>query len=230
VTTTLRMAHFAAEEPVAEQAIDAAAACHGAFPAASPEGEPVGDTAFWVTGAVLWHAAARDAGRRQTEPALAAGLEVSLRLLAALDGHVVGGWDPVSAAVVVGAAAGAARASGLGTEATVRAIGIAATQASGLSAVASSPLGRFQRRNAARNGVQATDLARAGLTAPTAGLEGRRGLFALIAPTADPAAAVAGLGGTLLVTERWPASGPTEPSAAERHWAAALRYAGELLS
>ena len=91
-----------------------------------------------------------------------------------------GGWSPGTVAGAVGASVTAGLLLRL-TEAQLRAaVGISATQASGLAVARATPASRaLQVGKAAFNGVEAALLARAGLTAPDEPLDGRRGLFAL---------------------------------------------------
>lgn len=133
----------------------------------------------------------RDAGAR-------IGGEIAARIEHALGDDVEGGWDPLGAALTVGAAAATARALGLSPQLTAQALSTAATQVSGFSAVTGTPLGDYQERHAVRQGVAAASLVAAGLEAPSNGLEGRRGMFALLAPTASAECALDGLGETWL--------------------------------
>ncbi|GII92793.1 MmgE/PrpD family protein [Sinosporangium siamense] len=228
VTRTL--AAFAAEAVPGPAAL---AAARGALPGTEAptrsggEAGPDRAAAHWTACAVVHHAAAREATPGQAEHALAVGIEVALRLFGSLDGQVVGGWDPVGSAVRVGAAAAAARLNGLDAGHVARAIGIAATQAAGLAVVEGTALGAYQHKYAAGDGLQAAHLAGAGMTAPETGLEGRRGLFALLAPEADPAGVVQELGERWLVTEQRP--GVPAPIGAAQ-WADAVAYAREALS
>jgi hypothetical protein len=90
-----------------------------------------------------------------------------------------GGWSPGTVAGTVGASVTAGLLLEL-TEAQLRAaVGISATQASGLAAAEATQAFALQVGKAAFNGVEAALLARAGLTAPAEPLDGRRGLFAL---------------------------------------------------
>ena len=90
-----------------------------------------------------------------------------------------GGWSPGTVAGTVGASVTAGLLLEL-TEAQLRAaVGISATQASGLAAAGATQALALQVGKAAFNGVEAALLARAGLTAPAEPLDGRRGLFAL---------------------------------------------------
>ena len=90
-----------------------------------------------------------------------------------------GGWSSGAVAGAVGASVTAGLLLRL-TEAQLRAaVGISATQASGLAVAGATPASALQVGKAAFNGVEAALLARAGLTAPDEPLDGRRGLFAL---------------------------------------------------
>jgi 2-methylcitrate dehydratase PrpD len=90
-----------------------------------------------------------------------------------------GGWSSGTVAATIGAGVTAGLLLGL-TEPQLRAaIGICATQASGMASAAGTPALALQVGKAAFNGVEAAMLARAGLTAPAEPLDGRRGLFAL---------------------------------------------------
>ncbi len=165
---TLRLAGFAATAaPGADEG-------HAAPGAASLLAGLIYDTGFADLG---------DAGGRAE--GVAVGTEIGARLEASLYGHVEGGWDAGAAALAVGAAAAAARARGLTAEHAAQALSVAATQASGFAAYAGTPLGDYQRRHAVARGVEAAALVAAGLTAPATGIEGRRGLGALLAPSAD---------------------------------------------
>jgi hypothetical protein len=72
------------------------------------------------------------------------------------------------------------------------------------------------------------------MTAPATGLEGRRGLYALMAPTADPAAAADRLGrrwlGPALPTALPTAPGPGPAPGREERWPGSLQHATEALS
>ncbi|MEU8125221.1 MmgE/PrpD family protein [Spirillospora sp. NPDC049024] len=227
--TTASVAGFVAETPVPPDAAAAATAlCENlsGLEAAAVRDQRAA-VGYWVACALLHHAGSADAFATES---LAAGLEPALRVRDSLDGHVVGGWDPVCAAVLVGSACAAARHDGLDGEATARAVGIAATQASGLEILSGTLLGTFQRRLAACNGLEAARLAGAGMTAPVTGLEGRRGLYALMAPTADPAAAADRLGRRWLVTALPTEAGRSRPPGAEARRPDPIEHATEALS
>ena len=90
-----------------------------------------------------------------------------------------GGWSPGTVAATIGAGVTAGLLLGLTGPRLRAAIGICATQASGLAAAEGTQALALQVGKAAFNGVEAAMLARAGLTAPAEPLDGRRGLFAL---------------------------------------------------
>jgi 2-methylcitrate dehydratase PrpD len=125
---------------------------------------------------------------------LTVGVEVGLRLLSALENRTVGGWSALTAALAVGSAAVGARRQELDPTATERAIGIAATQVGGFTALEATPLGGVQRAHAVAAGAASARLAAIGVEGHPAGLEGRRGLFALMAPDVEPDSVVDGLG------------------------------------
>lgn len=117
--------------------------------------------------------------------AAAVGTEVAVRLRTAVRKQFgARGWDEYAGPVMCGVAAGTARLLALPPEAVRHCIGIAATQAAGLAA-AGDAWHEFQLATAARSGIEAAQLAAAGVTAPEDGLGGRRGLFAVMAPGAD---------------------------------------------
>ena len=115
--------------------------------------------------------------------AAAAGLEVARRL----DGvfaDALGAFDRVATIGRLAAVAAAGRLLGLSAGRQAEAYGIAGTQAAGFAAV-TGPAGALQIGKAAFDAVEAAYLARAGYTAGPAGIEGRRGFAALLAPAAD---------------------------------------------
>ncbi|KRB36643.1 MmgE/PrpD family protein [Microbacterium sp. Root180] len=167
-----------------------------AFAAADGEPVPVSADALALIDAL------REAHPQAAEPDLAAGAEVALRIIAALDGHVEGGWSRTSAALVVGSAVAGSRWRKLDSRTAERAIGLAATQAGGLEELEAGPLGALQRAHAVRAGAEAAELAATGVEGHRDALAGRRGLFALVAPGADPSAIADGLGDRWLIRPR----------------------------
>jgi 2-methylcitrate dehydratase PrpD len=150
-----------------------------------------------VVAAALATAGARNLRLRPVAEAVAVGLEITARLDNWLAGSL-GAFDPVPVLGRLGAAAAAARLLGMAPDATAHGFGIAATQATGLLALAGEGAADLQNGKAAADGVEAALLAADGFTGPSAAIEGRRGLAALVAPDAPPApdAAAAGLGRT----------------------------------
>jgi 2-methylcitrate dehydratase PrpD len=175
------------------------------LPATGPSPNPAWTA--WLTGAAAAAAAGETAGNPKTAPVhsawlavFAAGIALSgppeslpagMTVRAAVDAGMSaaalvetglddwGGWSPGAVAATIGAGVTAGLLLGL-TEPQLRAaIGICATQASGLAAAAGTQALALQVGKAAFNGVEAALLARAGLTAPAEPLDGRRGLFAL---------------------------------------------------
>jgi 2-methylcitrate dehydratase PrpD len=96
--------------------------------------------------------------------------------------HHLKGWHPTSVLGVVGAAAACAALRGLDAGAAARAVGIAASGASGLVANFGSMTKSFHAGRAAQSGMMAARLAAAGMTAAPDVLEHPRGLLYAISP------------------------------------------------
>ncbi|MBM3357620.1 MAG: MmgE/PrpD family protein [Betaproteobacteria bacterium] len=123
------------------------------------------------------------AGKRLLEAVLA-GYEVSIRVcLAAGAGHYAAGFHPTGTCNAFGAAAAAAHAYGLDARRTAAALALAGEAAAGLrqhqedGGMTGSALNGAR---AARTGIEAAQLARAGLAGPEKILEGRFGFFAMM--------------------------------------------------
>ncbi|UUZ77207.1 MmgE/PrpD family protein [Polaromonas sp. P1(28)-13] len=106
------------------------------------------------------------------------GVDVACRLskavsVAPAEGDIA--WSQTGIAAGVGAAAAAARVLGLDAQRTGWAIGIAALQASGFREAHGTMSATLLFGNAAQSGLRAALLAREGLTAPAAPLEGKYG-------------------------------------------------------
>lgn len=129
--------------------------------------------------------------------ALALGMEIECRLSAALlvpGSGASEGWYITGVTGGIGAAAAAARLLGLDEDSMVSAIGIAATQACGLRATHASMTSPLVPGLAARNGLTAALLAAGGVTCGDGALEGRNGLFDVLAPNVDRTAPASRLG------------------------------------
>jgi len=146
----------------------------------------------WVTGAAASAAPAPDdptvamvvcaAARALGDDCLAAvtaGLAAAAIVESGLDGVARAGWSVPTVAAGVGAGLAAGVMLGLPEDQLRNALGVCATQAAGLSAVAGTDAGPLQAGKAAFNAVEAALLARAGFTGSAEPLDGRRGLFAL---------------------------------------------------
>ncbi|MPZ15444.1 MAG: hypothetical protein GEU73_13660, partial [Chloroflexi bacterium] len=139
-----------------------------------------------VVPAALAAAEWRDAGFDDLLDATAMGIEVGVRLARALgSAHVDRGWHVSSTSGHVAAAAAAAAALDMRADDIELVLGLAATQVSGLGRALGTMTKPFHFGKAAANGVEAALLVSAGLTAPRTGIEGRRGLLAVVAPHAD---------------------------------------------
>ena len=112
------------------------------------------------------------------------GFEVSVALGVALNpDHYTRGWHATSSIGTLGCAAAAASILGLDAGQTRHALGIAASLASGLKENFGSMTKPFHAGHAARNGVFAAMVAREGLTASDAALDGRQGYAAAFSQT-----------------------------------------------
>ncbi|MBI2864287.1 MAG: MmgE/PrpD family protein [Chloroflexi bacterium] len=87
------------------------------------------------------------------------------------------GWHPTAVLGTMGAAAASARILGLSANQTSMALGIAASQASGLRENFGTDTKPFHAGHAAQSGVMAAMLAQKGLTASAVGLEGWQGFL-----------------------------------------------------
>jgi len=114
------------------------------------------------------------------------GMEVACRLGVAIGpGHYARGWHITGTCGVVGAAAASARLLGLDAQRTAAAIGIAATQASGLSEMLGGMSKTFNIARAGSNGLQSALLAARGFTSSARALEAPRGFGAVLADGLD---------------------------------------------
>ncbi|MFQ5691862.1 MAG: MmgE/PrpD family protein, partial [Nitrospinota bacterium] len=130
--------------------------------------------------------------------AFVAGVEVASRVsLVLFPDHYDRGWHITGTAGVVGAAAAAGRLLGLDAGRMRHAFGLAATQAAGHREQFGSMAKSLHVGKAASDGILAALLARGGYTSAHGSLEGRRGMFHVMAEGATPADLSEGLG------ERW---------------------------
>lgn len=127
--------------------------------------------------------------------AFALGVDVECRVGNAISPeHYERGWHITATCGVLGVAAGAAKALNLDAQRTAWAIGIAATQASGLVEMLGTMCKSYNMGYAARNGLAAAFLAEAGFTSSERALEAPRGFMNVLSTRNDPAEVVDDLG------------------------------------
>ncbi len=152
------------------------------------EAGPIHPGTCVVSAALAAGEAAGASGQRVLE-ALLAGYEVSIRVCAAVGpGHYTAGFHATGTCNAFGAAAAAGIAFGMDAEHISAALALAGEGAAGLrqhqadGGMANSALNGAR---AARLGVEAAQLALAGLTGPQEILEGRFGLFRMMVGSGD---------------------------------------------
>jgi 2-methylcitrate dehydratase PrpD len=120
------------------------------------------------------------------------GVEVEAKIAEAIDPrHYEAGFHTTGTVGTIGAAAAAARMLGLDTASTAVALGIAASEASGLRENFGTMTKPLHAGRAAENGVLAARLAARGFTAAGNVLEARRGFFSAAGGGYDEEAAIA---------------------------------------
>jgi 2-methylcitrate dehydratase PrpD len=125
------------------------------------------------------------------------GVEAECRIgNAVYPSHYDVGWHITATAGVFGAAAAAGRVLGLTEQQMVWALGIAATQSSGLREMFGTMVKPMHPGNAARNGLLAAFLASKNFTSAEQGIEGRRGFANVLATTRNYAEITEKLGET----------------------------------
>jgi 2-methylcitrate dehydratase PrpD len=125
------------------------------------------------------------------------GVEVECRIgNAVYPEHYSVGWHITGTTGVFGAAAAAGRLLGLTEQQMVWALGIAATQSSGLREMFGTMCKPFHPGNAARNGLLAALLAQRGFTSSDQGIEAKRGFAHVLSTRFDPEEITARLGET----------------------------------
>lgn len=130
--------------------------------------------------------------------AFALGVEAQLRVGVALTpAHYDEGWHITGTCGVLGAAVTAGLLIGLDAAGLSRCVGIAASQTLGHREGFGTSVKPLNAGKASANGTLSALLAKEGLTAPAAPLEGKQGLFNAFIPAADPAGILEGRG------ERW---------------------------
>lgn len=143
-----------------------------------------------LVAAALAAAEAEGASGRARLDAYVVGFEIEGRLGRAMNPrHYQRGWHCTSTLGTIGAAAAASRLLALDARATGHALAIAASEASGLKENFGTMVKPLHAGLAARNGAVAALLARAGMTASGAAIDGPQGLLAAMDsehPSLDP--------------------------------------------
>ena len=125
------------------------------------------------------------------------GVEVECRIgNSVYPEHYDVGWHITGTAGVFGAAAAAGRLLGLTEQQMVWALGIAATQSSGLREMFGTMCKPFHPGNAARNGLLAALLAEKNFTSSNQGIEAKRGFAHVLSTSFKPEEITRGLGET----------------------------------
>ncbi|MGH8633325.1 MAG: MmgE/PrpD family protein [Burkholderiales bacterium] len=125
------------------------------------------------------------------------GVETECRIgNAVYPSHYDVGWHITATAGVFGAAAAAGRLLGLSEQQMVWALGIAATQSSGLREMFGTMVKPMHPGNAARNGLLAALLASKDFTSSEQGIEGRRGFAHVLSTEFKPEEITGKLGET----------------------------------
>lgn len=128
------------------------------------------------------------------------GLEVECRIANAIYVKDNTRWFTNSTTGVFGAAAAASKLLGLDEQRTTWALGIAATQASGLREMFGTMCKSFSVGRAAESGLLAALLAREGYTSSDRAIEAPRGFAQVFLPGSDPAPIIERLGETYEVS------------------------------
>lgn len=154
-----------------------------------------------VASAILAVAEHRPVSGDDLLTALIVGVEVECRIgNAVYPDHYDRGWHITGTTGVFGAAAAVARLLGLDAERTTWALGIAATQSSGLREMFGTMCKSFHPGAAARNGAMAAYLAEAGFDSSLRAIEAPRGFANVLSTKQDYAEILDGLG------SRWEAA------------------------
>jgi 2-methylcitrate dehydratase PrpD len=148
-----------------------------------------------LASALFAYASANQVNGRDFIHAYLMGFEVESRVgNAVYPAHYNAGWHITATAGVFGAAAAIGKLLQLSNEQMIWAMGLAATQASGIREMFGSMAKSFHAGHAARNGYFSAVLAKSGFTAGVHGIEGARGFAAIQASQYDLSKITAGLG------------------------------------
>jgi 2-methylcitrate dehydratase PrpD len=118
--------------------------------------------------------------------AYAAGFEAGVRVGQSAPGHHAGGWHLTGTLGSIAAGAAAARLLRLDSQRMIHALGIAATQASGMQQNRGTMCKSFHAGKAASNGLLAALLAEQGFDSTDEMIEGKRGFCRIYSDKASP--------------------------------------------
>jgi 2-methylcitrate dehydratase PrpD len=150
-----------------------------------------------VCSAILALAEHRPVGGEDFVHALVLGVEVECRIgNSVYPNHYDTGWHITGTAGVMGAAAACGKLLGLNEQQMVWALGIAATQSSGLREMFGTMCKPFHPGNAAKNGLMSALLAEKNFTSSNRGIEAPRGFAHVLSTKFDPSEITEGLGKT----------------------------------
>ena len=150
-----------------------------------------------VASAILALAEQRPIDGREFLTAMVVGIEVECRIgNSVYPEHYDVGWHITGTAGVFGSAAASGRLLGLDRRQMTWALGLAATQSSGLREMFGSMSKPFHPGNAAKNGLFSALLAKSGFTSSERGIEAPRGFANVLSTKFDPAQITAKLGET----------------------------------
>ena len=150
-----------------------------------------------VCSAILALAEHRPVSGEDFVHALVLGVEVECRIGNSIyPNHYDTGWHITGTAGVMGAAAACGKLLGLNEQQMVWALGIAATQSSGLREMFGTMCKPFHPGNAAKNGLMSALLAEKNFTSSNRGIEAPRGFAHVLSTKFDPAEIIDGLGKT----------------------------------
>jgi len=148
-----------------------------------------------VASALFSYASAHPVNGRDFIHAFLLGSETEARVgNAVYPAHYDAGWHITATAGVFGAAAAVGKLLGLSEQQMIWALGLAATQASGLREMFGYMAKSFHAGHAARNGYLGAVLAQSNFTSGERGIEGPRGFAPVTAATYDLSKITSGLG------------------------------------
>lgn len=189
------ISHFGSRVPVALAALTNATFAHG-FEMDDTEMRTASHPGTVVVPSALAAGEAAGSSGADLLTAVAAGYETMVRVGLAAVGMMRRGFHTTAVTGPFGAAAAVASLWGADEDRIRHSLGIAASRASGITeySVSGGSVKRLHAGIAAQAGVESVQMAMSGVTAPTAALEGRRGLLRAVCDAVDADAVTADLG------------------------------------